>query len=120
MTKINQKGTKIGHNNPPKQKETYKGVYFTMGPLSIYQFAEFSKCGMGALKLFQYIKTKEGLTKENWVSVENVNAYKWFGLSPSSKWRAIVKLREKNLIKVDGAMGRAPRIKIVCPKKKLH
>ena len=63
MTKINQKGTKIGHNNPPKQKETYKGVYFTMGPLSIYQFAEFSKCGMGALKLFQYIKTKEGLTK---------------------------------------------------------
>ena len=44
MTKINQKGTKIGHNNPPKQKETYKGVYFTMGPLSIYQFAEFSKC----------------------------------------------------------------------------
>ena len=120
MTKINQKGTKIGHNNPPKQKETYKGVYFTMGPLSIYQFAEFSKCGMGALKLFQYIKTKEGLTNEKWCVVDNANAYKWFGLSPSSKWRAIVKLRKKNLIKVDGANGRAPRIKIVCPKKKLN
>ena len=73
----------------------YERVYFTMGPLSIYQFAEFSKCGMGALKLFQYIKTKQGLTKEEWVVVDNVNAYKWFGLSTSSKWRAIVKLREK-------------------------
>ena len=118
MPKIKKKVTKIGHNNPPK--ETYKGVTFTMGPLSIYQFAEFSKCGIGALKLFQYIKTKEGLTKEKWVVVDNVNAYKWFGLSPSSKWRAIVKLREKNLIKVDGSMGRSPRIKIVCPNKKLN
>ena len=91
-----------------------------MGPLSIYQFAEFSKCGLGALKLFQYIKTKEGLTKEKWVVVDNVNAYKWFGLSTSSKWRAIAKLREKKLIKVDGANGRCPRIKIICPQKKLH
>ena len=98
----------------------YEKVYFTMGPISIYQFAEFSKCGIGALKLFQYIKTKEGLTKEKWTVVDNVNAYKWFGLTPSSKWRAIVKLREKKLIEVDGSMGRTPRIKIVCPKKKLN
>ena len=98
----------------------YEEVYFTMGPISIYQFAEFSKCGLGAIKLFQYIKTKEGLTKEKWCIVDNVNAYKWFGLTPSSKWRAIVKLREKKLIEVDGSMGRAPRIKIVCPKKKLN
>ena len=98
----------------------YEKVYFTMGPLSIYQFAEFSKCGMGALKLFQYIKTKEGLTKEKWVVVDNVNAYKWFGLSTSSKWRAIAKLKERKLIKVDGANGRAPKIMIICPQKKLH
>ena len=91
-----------------------------MGPLSIYQFAEFSKCGMGALKLFQYIKTKEGLTKEKWCVVDNANAYKWFGLSPSSKWRAIAKLKERELIEVDGANGRAPRIKIICPKKKIN
>ena len=31
-----------------------------------------------------------------------------------------VKLKEKKLIEVDGSMGRAPRIKIVCPQKKLH
>ena len=52
-----------------------------MGPISIYQFAEFSKCGMGAIKLYQYIKTKEGLTRSRWVKVDNVNAEKWFGLS---------------------------------------
>ena len=83
----------------PNKDFDYAEVYFTMGPLSIYQFAEFSKCGMGALKLFQYIKTKEGLTKkftktDGWCVVDNVNAYKWFGLSPSSKWRAIVKLKD--------------------------
>ena len=103
----------------------YKKVFFTMGPISIYQFAEFSKCGIGALKLFQYIKTKEGLTKrftktDGWCVVDNVNAYKWFGLSTSSKWRAIKKLKEKNLIKVDGSMGRAPRIKIICSEKKIN
>ena len=104
----------------PNKDFIYKEVYFTMGPLSIYQFAEFSKCGMGALKLFQYIKTKEGLTKEKWWVVDNANAYKWFGLSPSSKWRAIAKLKERELIEVDGANGRAPRIKIICPKKKIN
>ena len=104
----------------PNKDFDYAEVYFTMGPLSIYQFAEFSKCGIGALKLFQYIKTKEGLTKEKWCVVDNVNAYKWFGLSPSSKWRAIAKLREKKLIEVDGANGRAPKIKIICPKKKIN
>ena len=98
----------------------YKEVFFTMGPLSIYQFAEFSKCGIGALKLFQYIKTKEGLTKEKWCVVDNVNAYKWFGLSSSSKWRAIVKLKKRKLIEVDNSNGRAPKIKIICPKKKLN
>ncbi len=104
----------------PNKDFDYAEVYFTMGPLSIYQFSEFSKCGIGALKLFQYIKTKEGLTKEKWCVVDNVNAYKWFGLSPSSKWRAIVKLRKRKLIEVDNANGRAPKIKIICPKKKIN
>jgi hypothetical protein len=98
----------------------YQEVYFTMGPISIYQFAEFSKCGMGAIKLYQYIKTTEGLTKSRWVKVDNVNAEKWFGLSSSSKWRAIKKLRERKLIEVESSNGRAPKIKIICPKKKVN
>ena len=52
-----------------------------MGPISIYQFREFSKFGINALRLFQYIKTIQGLQKlqnskhEHWVKVENVNLH---------------------------------------------
>lgn len=99
----------------------YKNVSFTMGPISIYQFAEFSKFGIGALKLFQYIKTKQGLDRRSpWVKVDNVNAYKWFGLTSPSKWRAIKKLEEAKLIEVERKYGRAPRVKIICPKKKIN
>ena len=62
----------------------YKGVDFTMGPIYFHQFNSFIKHGVGAIKLFQYIKTKQGLTKKSWVKVDNVNAYKWFGLSSST------------------------------------
>jgi|TARA_B100001059_G_C17669477_1_gene493739 hypothetical protein len=99
----------------------YDGVFFTMGPISIYQFAEFSKHGLGAIRLFQYIKTKQGLDKRSpWVKVDNVNAYKWFGLTSSTKWRAIVKLEEEKLIEVKRKYGSAVKIKITCPKKKIH
>ena len=51
------------------------------------------------------------------VKVDNKNSYKWFGLSQSTKWRAIKKLKEAKLIEVKGSMGRAPRIKIIAPKE---
>ena len=105
---------------PKKNNYDYDGVYFTMGPISIHQFAEFSKHGLGAIRLFQYIKTLQGLTKEAWVKVDNKKSYKWFGLSQSTKWRAIKKLKEAKLIEVKGSMGRAPRIKIIAPQKKLN
>ena len=34
----------------------YKEVFFAMGPFYIYQVSEFSKHGIGALKLYHYIK----------------------------------------------------------------
>ena len=49
--------------SPKNKTYDYDGVYFTMGPISINQFAEFSKHGLGAIRLFQYIKTLQGLTK---------------------------------------------------------
>jgi CTP-dependent riboflavin kinase len=70
--------------------------------------------------LFQYIKTLQGLTKEKWIKVDNVNSYKWFGLSQSTKWRVIKKLKDDNLILVRGSKGRAPLIKIIAPEKKLN
>ena len=99
----------------------YKEVFFAMGPFYIYQVSEFSKHGIGALKLYHYIKTKQGLDKRSpWIKVDNVNAYKWYGLTSSSKWRAIKKLEEEKLIEVKRKYGSAPKIKIVCPKKKIN
>ena len=42
---------------PKDKRYDYDGVYFTMGPLSINQFAEFSKHGLGAIRLFQCIRS---------------------------------------------------------------
>ena len=67
--------------------DTIKKITATMGPISIYQFGEFSKYGVNALRLFQYIKTIQGLQKrqnskhEHWVKVGNVKPYTWFGLA---------------------------------------
>ena len=69
----------------------YKGVYFTLGPIYFHQFNSFIKHGVGAMKLFQYIKTKQDLTKKSWVKVDNVRKY-----------------------------GASPQIKIICPRKKIN
>lgn len=98
----------------------YKGVYFTLGPIYFHQFNSFIKHGVGAMKLFQYIKTKQDLTKKPWVKVDNVNAYKWFGLSSSTKWRAIKKLEQDKLIEVKRKYGASPQVKIICPRKKIN
>ena len=37
-------------------------VHFMMGPLSIYQFNQFANYGLCAVRLWQYIRTKQGLT----------------------------------------------------------
>ena len=69
------------------------GIYFTMGPLSIHQFNEFANFGINGLRMFQYIRTKQGLntdkTKQHfrtWIHVENKNLYDWFGVHQSTKW----------------------------------
>ena len=108
---------------PKDKRYDYDGVYFTMGPISINQFAEFSKHGLGAIRLFQCIKTLQGFMEvktPKWVKVDNKNAYRWFGLSQSTKWRVIAKLKKEKLIEVRGSKGRAPRIKIIEPEKKLN
>ena len=46
------------HNQPPEDLE---GVYFTRGPMYINHFYEISKCGINALRLYQYIRTVQGL-----------------------------------------------------------
>ena len=46
------------HNNPP---ELYDGVQFTRGPMYINHFYEISKHGVNALRLYQFIRTIQGL-----------------------------------------------------------
>jgi len=35
-------------------------ITYTMGPISIHQFNEFSKFGVNALRILQYIRTQQG------------------------------------------------------------
>jgi|TARA_Y100000034_G_C6778887_1_gene347936 hypothetical protein len=105
-----------------------EGIYFTMGPISIYQFNEFANFGINGLRLFQYIRTKQGVNPDKtkrhyrtWVHVENKNLYDWFGVHQSVKWELLKKMKEANLIDyVKRGMGKTPRVRIICPDKKLN
>ena len=99
--------------------DTIKKITATMGPISIYQFREFSKFGINALRLFQYIKTIQGLQKlqnskhEHWVKVGNVKPYTWFGLGSSKKCEKPTRLEKANLILVKrNGSGKAVEVKI--------
>ena len=125
-----RKNKSIGHNKPPPTTEpsSYDGVTFTRGPMHINHFYEISKCGVNALRLYQYIRTIQGLkypgtteTSHLPVKVDNKKLYEWFGVGPNKKWEAICKLEAKNIIKVRrGGKGRLPTAWIVLPKKKLN
>ena len=122
----------ISINSDPSNEifdDQYRGnVYFTKGPLSIHQFNEFANFGINGLRLFQYIRTKQGLntdkTKQHfrtWIHMENKNLYDWFGVHQSTKWELLKKMKEANLIEYElRGMGRAPRVRIICPNKKLN
>ena len=108
-------------------------VHFTMGPLSIYQFNQFAEHGLCAVRLFQYIKTKQGLvygskpeykgkdTSHKWVYMDNKNLYEWFGLHQSTKWKLLKELSIDGLIEYQKrGSGRLPLVRIKTPKKKLN
>lgn len=115
------------HNNPPPDS-IYEGVTFTRGPMHINHFYEISKCGVNALRLYQYIRTIQGLKypgkNENShlpVKVDNKKLYEWFGVGPNKKWEALKKLEAKKILEVDRkGKGRLPIVRIILPKKKLN
>ena len=80
------------YNNIKTQLDEDEGKYlgnfngdvnFIMGPISIYQFNAFADHGLCAVRLFQYIRTKQGLvygskaefkgkdTSHLWVYIDN-------------------------------------------------
>lgn len=109
------------YNKTPKEINTNKGVNFTMGPISVHQFNEFSKFGINALRIFQYVKTVQGLQQCNkleYVKIDNSNLYKWFGVSQPKKWVVLSKLHQAGLIDLrKNGRGKAPLVKILVPTK---
>ena len=120
------------HNNPPPdeviENSFYDGVTFTRGPMHINHFYEVSKCGVNALRLYQYIRTIQGLKyagkEENShlpIKVDNKKLYEWFGVGPTKKWEALNKLADKKIIELKrGGRGRLPTVRIIAAKKKLN
>tara|TARA_B100000029_G_C17261554_1_gene846495 strand:+ start:151 stop:552 length:402 start_codon:yes stop_codon:yes gene_type:complete len=120
------------------EEEKYKGnfegdVHFIMGPLSIYQFNQFANHGLCAVRLFQYIRTKQGLvygskpefkgkdTSHKWIYIDNKNLYDWFGLHQPTKWKLLKQLSETGLIEYQKrGSGRMPLVRIKAPKKNLN
>ena len=105
-----------------------EGIYFTMGPLSIHQFNEFANFGINGLRLFQYIRTKQGINPDKtkrhyraWIHVENKNLYDWFGVHQSTKWELLKEMSKAGIIDyVKRGPGKTPRVRIICPDKKLN
>jgi len=120
------------HNNPPPdeviENSFYDGVTFTRGPMYINHFYEVSLCGVNALRLYQYIRTIQGLKyagrEENShlpIKVDNKKLYEWFGVNPSKKWEALNKLEARKIIEVKrNGRGKLPVVRIILPKKKLN
>jgi hypothetical protein len=110
-------------------------IHFTMGPLSIYQFNQFAEHGLCALRLFQYIRTKQGLvygnkpeykgkdTSHKWVYIDNKNLYDWFGLHQPTKWKLLKQLSDPKIGLLEyekRGSGKLPIARIKAPKKKLN
>ena len=115
-------------SNNQHNHSLYDGVFFTKGPMHINHFYEISKCGVNALRLYQYIRTVQGLkyptqkeTSHLPVKVDNKKLYEWFGVGPNKKWEALKKLEAKNILEVDRkGKGKLPIVRIILPKKNLN
>ena len=106
----------------------YDNVTFTRGPMYINHFYEISKLGVNALRVYQYIRTIQGLkypkikeTSHLPIKVDNKKLYDWFGVGPNKKWEALNKMADKEIIELKrGGPGRLPTVKIILARVKLH
>ena len=117
-----------------KYNSNFRGdVNYMMGPISIFQFNQFAEHGLCAVRLFNYIKTKQGLvygkkpefkgkdTSHLWVYIDNKNLYDWYGLHQPTKWKLLKQLQEAKLLEYEKrGSGKMPRVRIVSPNKKIN
>ena len=93
----------------------------------IMVLSEFSKYGVNALRIFQFIRTQQGLNNRSktnyrdWVILGNKNLYLWFGVHPPKKHIILKKLERAKLVEVQHrGTGRAPLVRIACPNERLN
>jgi len=126
----------ISNQEPDVEKynSNFRGdVNYMMGPISIFQFNQFAEHGLCAVRLFNYIKTKQGLvygkkpefkgkdTSHLWVYIDNKNLYDWYGLHQPTKWKLLKQLAEEKLLEYETrGPGKMPRVRIKSPKKKIN
>ena len=98
---------------------------FVRGPVSAYQFFEFSRFGINAVRIFMYIRMQEGelvsqgLLKQKehtFIKLDNKNLEQIAKVHKSHKWDRLRALEQNNLIelRINGA-GKAPEAKIIAP-----
>ena len=125
----------INNNITILQSPDYDNVTFTRGPMHINHFYEISRHGVNALRVYQYIRTIQGLrypgaaeNSHKWVKVDNKKLYEWFGVSQPKKWTILDRLSNKDnkfftkkILEVrKRGVGKLPEARIVLPKKILH
>jgi hypothetical protein len=112
-----------------RRRTEFEGVYFTLGTISIHQWNRFYEVGgINGLRLFQYIRTMQGLQHSNgknrpttFVKVNNKSLYKLFGVSQPKKWECLKKLEDEKMIEINReGKGKSPYVKIILPEKQYH
>tara|TARA_R100001369_G_scaffold91764_1_gene134101 strand:+ start:1638 stop:1976 length:339 start_codon:yes stop_codon:yes gene_type:complete len=97
---------------------------FIRGPLDIYQINRFLEYGVNAVRIFLYIRMREGqLVSANelkpkehtFIVLDNKTMEALIGIHKSNKWPNLRKLEAAKLIEIESAKGKAPKVKIVCP-----
>jgi len=97
---------------------------FIRGPISVYQFFEFSKYGINAARIFMYIRMQEGILlsegmlkpkEHTFIKLDNKNLESIALVHKSHKWERLRALEENGLIELRTAKGKAPEAKIIIP-----
>jgi hypothetical protein len=101
-----------------------KAKLFVRGPVSVYQFFEFSKYGINAARIYMYIRMQEGkllsqgLLKQKehtFIKLDNKNLEQIAKVHKSHKWDRLRTLEQNGLIELRHSKGKAPEAKIIVP-----
>jgi len=97
---------------------------FIRGPLDIYQINKFLEHGVNAVRIFLYIRMREGQLvsakelgpkEHTFIPLDNKTTEAMIVLHKSRKWDKLRALESAGLVKLITQKGKAPLVKIVVP-----